>query len=179
MYPSYQERTAYERSNAADASTAGRNAAPRPMPRHSKQCTSAPMQIPPVSAAKQTAQVVISSSTTAPSSSAVRSLLAHRVVFAISPISAPCRRGHSCQRRLICGLCFHGEIGLTVHDYLLCQRIRGANWNTPTCRIGSVVGPVIAPVSVAVWSCSPLPGVIHEQFPSDYRRKAQDLPQAA
>jgi hypothetical protein len=39
----------------------------------------------------------------------------------------------------IFGLCFHGEIGLTVHVHLLCQRIRSAYWSTPACCIGSVV----------------------------------------
>ena len=49
MCPSYQERTAYERSTAADASTAGRTLL-RVL--CFKQCTSAPTQIPPVFAAK-------------------------------------------------------------------------------------------------------------------------------
>jgi hypothetical protein len=39
----------------------------------------------------------------------------------------------------IFGHCFHGEIGLTVHVHLLCQRIRSAYWSTPACCIGSLV----------------------------------------
>ena len=39
----------------------------------------------------------------------------------------------------IFGLCFRGEIGLTVHVHLLCQRIRSAYWSTLVCCIGSLV----------------------------------------
>src|SRR5580704_6741400 len=63
-----------------------------------------------------------------------------------------CERGHEPGRAAqlhrqkerileIFGLCFHGEIRLTVHVHLLCQRIRSAYWSTPACCIGSLVMP--------------------------------------